>query len=77
VHAKEKMEELSVEPVGESGEFDDGFRWESELSPYLILEDATYNLWKIKVKITWVNAINREKSIELVSLKALSSDDDL
>jgi general secretion pathway protein I len=76
VHAKEKMEELTAEPVQDSGEFDDGFRWESELLPYIMLEDATHNLWKLKVKITWVNAINREKSVELVSLRALSSDDD-
>jgi prepilin-type N-terminal cleavage/methylation domain-containing protein len=76
VHAKDKMEELSDDPVQDSGEFDDGFRWESEMSPYLTLEDATHNLWNIKVKITWTNAINREKSIELVSLRILSSDDD-
>jgi prepilin-type N-terminal cleavage/methylation domain-containing protein len=78
VHAKEKMEELSLETVEDEdrGEFDDGFRWETELTPYITLEDARYNLWKLKVKITWTTAIRRENSYELVSLKALTEDED-
>lgn len=76
VHAKEKMEDLTFNPVEDSGEFDDGFRWETELKPHIVLEDARYNLWKLKVKISWTNAIRRENSIELVSLKALTDEDD-
>lgn len=75
VHAKDKMEELSVDPVGGSGEFEDGFRWESEVGPYedinTELEDTGYNILKIKVKVIWSNIGNQEKSIELVSLKTV------
>jgi general secretion pathway protein I len=77
VHAKEKMEELSVKPENNSGEFEDGFRWESEFTPYMVVEDAIYNLWKVKVKILWTTAIKRENSVELVSLRTMTNDEDL
>ncbi len=77
VHAKEKMEELSANPENNSGEFEDGFRWKSEFTPYMTVEDSIYNLWKINIKVTWTTAITREKSIELVSLKTMINDEDM
>ncbi|MDO8282400.1 MAG: type II secretion system protein [Thermodesulfovibrionia bacterium] len=75
VHAKEKMEELSFKPEAGSGDFDDGFKWEAELVPYMFSEEARYNLWQLKVKISWTTAVTKESSIELVSLKALTNDE--
>jgi general secretion pathway protein I len=73
VHAKDKMEELSFAPVSASGEFEDGFKWEAEVQPLEELkeklEDSNYNLLKIKVKVSWSNVLNQQKSIELVSLR--------
>jgi len=77
IHAKDKMEGLSVNPENNSGEFEDGFRWESELTPYMVVEDALYNIWKVKVKISWITAIKRENSIEMVSLRTMTNDEDL
>ncbi len=75
VHAKDKMEELSVVPVQGSGEFEDGFKWESGIQPYKELEDSAFNLLKIKVKVSWANALERQNSVELVTLKVVSSED--
>lgn len=75
VHAKDKMEELSIEPIQDSGEFEDGFIWESEVQPYeglnKELEDSGFNLLKIKVKVSWFNLARKQKSVELVSLKTM------
>lgn len=76
VHAKEKMEQLSFKPEAGSGDFDDGFRWQTELVPYMVSEEARYNLWQLKVKISWTTALTKESSIELVSLKALTHDEE-
>jgi general secretion pathway protein I len=73
VHAKDKMEELSFDPVSASGEFEDGFKWEAEVEPLEELkeklEDSNYNLLKIKVKVSWSNVLNQQKFVELVSLR--------
>ncbi len=73
VHAKDKMEELYIDPVQGSGEFEDGFKWESEVSPaeepQETPDESDINLLKLKVKIFWSNIANQQKSVELVSLK--------
>jgi general secretion pathway protein I len=78
VHAKDKMEELSVEPVQDSGDFEDGFRWESEIQPLeelnKKLEDTDVNMLKIKIKISWFNLARQQKSVELVSLKTIEKE---
>jgi hypothetical protein len=57
------MEELSVEPVQDSGEFEDGFAWESDVQPYeelnKELEESDYNMLKIKVKVSWSNRAHK------------------
>ncbi len=77
VHAKDKMEELSIEPVQGGGEFEDGFEWKTEIETHKELEESTTNLMKLKVIISWPNAGQGQRSIELVSLKAVSDDEDL
>lgn len=75
--AKGKMEELSYTPVSDSGEFEKGFRWESEVLPYKEFEETGYNLMKLKIKVSWDDTIDKQKSIELVSLKAILNEEEL
>jgi general secretion pathway protein I len=74
VHAKDKMEEMSVTPIQDSGEFEDGFKWESVVEPYKELEGSDFNLLKIKVKVLWSDALKRQRSVELVSLKVVPNE---
>ena len=76
IHAKDKMGEIKEDPVQDSGVFDDGFKWETEIEPYGELADEPYKLIKIKITIIWPDAIKNAKTLELVSLKAVESDSD-
>ena len=78
LHAKDKMEELHIKPVQGSGEFEDGFKWESEVYPFEEyeekLENIDVNLLKVKVKVIWSNIANQQKSVELMSLKTIEKE---
>jgi len=76
VHAKDKMEEMKDVPVQGSGEFEDGFKWESTVEPYKELEDSAVKLLKIKVKVLWSDMLKRENSVELVSLRIISDEEE-
>jgi general secretion pathway protein I len=75
VHAKDKMEEMMLNPVQGSGEFEDGFMWETEVQEYkdtnVNYEENDYKLLLLKVKIMWEYIINEPKSVELVSLLSI------
>lgn len=75
VHAKDKMEELFIHPLPGSGEFEDGFKWMADIQPYQEsngeLEDSAFNILKIKVRVSWNNALHKERAVELVSLKTI------
>ena len=75
VHAKNTMEELSYDPVPGSGNFDDGFNWTTEIEAYEEPEESGYKLLKLKVIISWDDALRKPKSIQLVSLKTLPIDE--
>ncbi len=79
VHAKDKIEELSLEPTQSSGKFEDGFEWESEVQPYEGLdkehEEPSLNLLKLKVIVSWEDSPNKRKSVELASLKTVVEDE--
>ena len=75
VHAKDKMEEMSIEPLQDNGKFEDGFEWESEIQPYKELEDSNLKLLKIKVKVSWLDAPQKQRAIELISLKKISDEE--
>lgn len=77
IFAKDKMEELSDAPVNDRGEFEEGFRWESEVNTYKELEESDYNLLKIKVKVLWPDVSSNERSVELVSLKTVPKEEKL
>ena len=77
VHAKDKMEELSQTLANDSGTFEDGFKWETEIQDYKAIDDSAYKLNKLTVKILWPDAMKQEKSIEMVSLKMLTGEEKL
>lgn len=76
IHAKEKMEEKTEYPVQDSGVFDDGFKWETEVESYKELEDNPYKLVKIKVRVMWPDVMKNSKTVELVGLKAVETQDE-
>lgn len=82
VYAKNKMEEILRNPVQDSGELENGFKWESEISPYEIaksgeLEETTFDLLRIKIRVFWDDAGIRQNAVELVSLKTVSLEESL
>jgi general secretion pathway protein I len=75
VHARDKMEEMAFSPEQGSGDFEDGFRWESAVEPLESEDDQQRAvLMKIRVKVFWNDATDRDNSIELVSLKAVPAE---
>lgn len=70
IYAKDIMEEMSDSPKDDAGEFEDGFFWETEVMAYEDPQGMVSNLTQIKVKVSWADALRRDKEIELVSLKA-------
>jgi Tfp pilus assembly protein PilV len=80
VHAKDKMEEISPSPEAGSGEFEDGFRWEAVVEPFETPEteggESLFSLLMIKVKVLWDDN-DKEHSVELVSLKTVSTEKNL
>ena len=77
IYAKDIMEEMSGSPEQGSGEFEDGFSWETEVAPYENPEGITGNIKQIKVKVRWSDALRRDKALELVSLKTILDKDAL
>ena len=79
IYAKQKMEELSVEPVPGNGKFEDKFEWEAEVTPYeeldRELDESDYNILKLKVKITWEETPDKKKSVEMISLKTVETEE--
>lgn len=77
VHAKDKMEELSQTLANDSGTFEDGFKWETEIQDYKQIDESDYKLNKLIVKILWPDALKQQKSLEIVSLKMLTGEEKL
>ena len=76
VHAKDKMEEITVSPGQESGVFEDGFKWESYIEPQEELEEISYKLLKIKIKVLWGDRADNQKYVELETLRLVSDEED-
>jgi general secretion pathway protein I len=76
VHAKDKMEEMSIFPENTSGEFGDGFRWETEVEPVIEPSEDNnyYSLLKIKVRILWDDVRGKTNHVELISLRTMKED---
>jgi len=80
--AKEKLEELKARKVfsaaTESGSFDNGYAWETIVSPYgyettaedSSYESLTYETFELTAAVTW-QAEERERRIEYSTLKTV------
>lgn len=66
IHAREKMEEMLISPEAGAGEFDNKYKWQSEVSSYSTAEKKDSKLIRISVKVSW----QENKALELVTLKA-------
>jgi general secretion pathway protein I len=75
VHAKNAMEELSYTMETGSGNLDDGYNWHTVIEPYMEPEESQFKLMKLKVIITWGDALRKPKSMQLISLKTLPVDE--
>jgi len=76
LHAKDKMEDITNNPVQDSGEFDDGFKWETEVEPYKEVKDDPIKLLKVKVRVMWPDVMKNSRTVELVGLKAVESENE-
>jgi len=78
VHAKDKMEEISPAPETDSGEFEDGFKWEAVVEPFATPEgdgeESLFSLIIVKVRVLWDDS-DKEHSVELVSLKTVLTEE--
>lgn len=77
IYAKDIMEEMSGNSTQNSGEFDDGYSWETEIEPYMEDEEDIPNLLKVKVRVFWDDVRRNPKSLELVSLRAMENEEGL
>jgi prepilin-type N-terminal cleavage/methylation domain-containing protein len=81
IYAKWKMDEILIEPKegSDSGEFENGYRWQAEVTPLDKNKDSgiktleQMKTYKIKVRILFPG-LGREKAIELVTLKTIPSE---
>jgi general secretion pathway protein I len=76
LHAKDKIEDLTSNPVQDSGVFDDGFKWETEVEPYKEVKDDPVKLLKIKVRVMWPDVMRNSRTVELIGLKAVESENE-
>jgi len=67
VHAREKMEEMLINPVAGTGDFGDGYKWQTEVMPYSLTEEDS-GLLKITVKVSWAT-LRKDRAIEIITLK--------
>lgn len=79
LYAKEKMEELiamdDLAEGEESGEFDDVYRWHSEIKPAELEDEEGYQYFPMKileltVRVSWLSD-GKEKNFAVKTLKSL------
>ncbi len=76
IHAKIKMEEMIINPVQESGEFPDGFHWQTDVTPY----ESSYNdkVKTVKITVKVYHYASADKClVELATLKTMTGEDNL
>ncbi|MEW6740393.1 MAG: type IV pilus modification PilV family protein [Nitrospirota bacterium] len=67
VHAREKMEEMLINPLAGTGDFGDGYKWQTEVMPYS-LTGEDFGVLKITVKVSWAT-LRKDRAIEIITLK--------
>jgi general secretion pathway protein I len=77
VYAKDKMGEQLVNPNEGDGEYEDGFKWQAVVEHYKEPEEASFNLMKLKVIVSWSDGARKERKVEFVSLKTLASEESM
>ncbi len=76
MHAREKLEELVLESNPEArerqGTFEDGFRWETQISSYPLPqikdEELPLNVFQMTARVFYMR-MGRERSVELKTLR--------
>ncbi len=81
LHAREKLEEIKLDhrlsEGAQSGTFDDGYEWETEVQPVAFdgreddaFEDLKYETFRLRCTVAWLSGA-REKRVELSTLKTV------
>ena len=84
-HAKEKLEELKAQKKYaesfESGGFDDGYAWETEVIPYVApaddeeaYEGMKHETFLLRARVKW-GPEERQRQVELATLKTVLEDE--
>ena len=85
IYAKEKLESLKIEDElsesSQSGTFENGYEWETEVSLYeyaeedqeedISYEDLRHETYKLRAAIKWNSGINK-RQVELITLKTVT-----
>ena len=85
IYAKEKLESLKIEDElsesSQSGTFENGYEWETEVSLYeyeeedqeedISYEDLRHETYKLRATVKWNSGINK-RQIELITLKTIT-----
>jgi general secretion pathway protein I len=75
-HAREKMEEASLNPIEEGaevGEFSDGHKWQRTITPYTFSEteeSSPIKMFEIKVVVSWSSG-KKTREVDLTSLRTV------
>jgi general secretion pathway protein I len=83
IYAKEKLESLKIEDElsesSQSGTFENGYEWETEVSLYeyedqaddISYEDLRHETYKLRATVKWNSGINK-RQVELITLKTIT-----
>ena len=85
IYAKEKLESLKIEDElsesSQSGTFENGYEWETEVSLYeyeeedqeedISYEDLRHETYKLRAAVKWNSGINK-RQVELITLKTVT-----
>ena len=85
IYAKEKLESLKIEDefseASQSGTFENGYEWETEVSLYeyeeedqeedISYEDLRHETYKLRAAVKWNSGINK-RQVELITLKTVT-----
>ena len=85
IYAKEKLESLKIEDElsesSQSGTFENGYEWETEVSLYeyeeedqeedISYEDLRHETYKLRAAVKWHSGINK-RQVELITLKTVT-----
>jgi Tfp pilus assembly protein PilV len=75
--ARQKLEEVAAKPSlaesADSGEFDGGFRWVTEVQPLPQEEELPAQLYQVRVRVTWPGR-RSERFLDLYTLRMVTDE---